>query len=161
MLAQGQSSSREKSRIGSRCQLRANLPQKKKRFLTVKNLLQGTSPMAEWFKLMAPLWKPRVLPVQILGVDKAPLIRPCQGGIPHATLEGPTTKNIQLCTGGFGEKKKKMKIGNRCQLRCQSLKKKKNLLQKLNPVVESMLEPLYNWEFSELICTQTTTFTGR
>ena len=30
-------------------------------------------------------------------------------------LEGPTTKNIQLCTGGFGEKKEKIK----------SLKKKK------------------------------------
>ena len=24
-------------------------------------------------------------------------------------LEGPTTKNIQLCTGGFGEKKEKKK----------------------------------------------------
>ena len=24
-------------------------------------------------------------------------------------LEGPTTKNIQLCTGGFGEKKEKIK----------------------------------------------------
>ena len=25
-------------------------------------------------------------------------------------IEGPTTKNVQLCTGGFGEKKEKNKI---------------------------------------------------
>ena len=42
------------------------------------------------------------------GTDVAPLIRPCWGGIPHATTRRtPTTKNTQLCTGGlWGEKEK-------------------------------------------------------
>ena len=42
----------------------------------------------------------------------------------------PTTKIYNHVTGGFGEKKegkKKKKIGNSCQLRCQSLKKKKSM----------------------------------
>ena len=44
--------------------------------------------------------------------------------------EGPTTRIYNYALGGFGEKKKKKKkeekkkIGNRCQLRCQSLKTK-------------------------------------
>ena len=40
----------------------------------------------------------------------APLIRPCLGGMPHATLEGPTTKIYNYVLGGFGEKKKKKKV---------------------------------------------------
>ena len=45
----------------------------------------GAGPMAEWLSSHAPLWQPRVLPVQILGVDMAPLIRPRRGGVPPAT----------------------------------------------------------------------------
>ena len=41
--------------------------------------------MAEWLSSHASLLWPRVLPVWILGADRALLIRPCWGGIPHAT----------------------------------------------------------------------------
>ena len=45
-----------------------------------------------------------------------------------AQPEGPTTRIYNYVLGSFGEKKKKeeRKIGNRCQLRCQSLGEKKN-----------------------------------
>ena len=42
-----------------------------------------------------------------LGAEMALLIRPCWGSIHMPQLEGPTTNNMQLCIGGFGEKKKK------------------------------------------------------
>ena len=37
--------------------------------------VSGAGPVAEWLSSHAPLWQPRVLPVQILGADKVPLIR--------------------------------------------------------------------------------------
>ena len=37
----------------------------------------GADPVAEWLSLYAPLQQPRVSLVWILGVDMAPLIRPC------------------------------------------------------------------------------------
>ena len=37
--------------------------------------LAGASPMTESLSLRAPLWEPGVLPVWILGVDPAPLIK--------------------------------------------------------------------------------------
>ena len=37
----------------------------------------GASPVAEWLSSHAPVRWPRVLLVQILGADMAPLIRPC------------------------------------------------------------------------------------
>ena len=37
---------------------------------------QGASPVAEQLSSHAPLWPPRVLQVQILGADMAPLIGP-------------------------------------------------------------------------------------
>ena len=45
----------------------------------------GASPVAEWLSSPAPLQQPRVLLVQILGTDMAPLIRPCWGSVPRAT----------------------------------------------------------------------------
>ena len=33
-------------------------------------------PVAEWFSSSAPLQRPRVTPVRILGTDMAPLIKP-------------------------------------------------------------------------------------
>src|SRR3712207_4387445 len=70
----------------------------------------GASPMAEWLSLCAPLQRPRVLPVRFLGADMAPLIRPCWGGVPHATTRRTHNHNTQLCTGGlWGEKKGKKK----------------------------------------------------
>ena len=45
----------------------------------------GAGPMAEWLSSLALLRWPRVSLVRILGGDKAPLIKPCRGGIPHAT----------------------------------------------------------------------------
>ena len=37
----------------------------------------GAGPMAEWLTLCAPCRRPRVSPVRILGMDAAPLIKPC------------------------------------------------------------------------------------
>ena len=56
-------------------------------FLFFKNKLrnQGAGPVAEWLSSRAPFQQPRVLLVQILGTNMAPLIRPHYGGIPHAT----------------------------------------------------------------------------
>ena len=75
----------------------------------LKNKNVGAGPVAEWLSSRALLLCPRVSLVQILGTDMAQLIKPRWGGIPHATLEGPTTKNIQLCTGGLWEDKGKIK----------------------------------------------------
>ena len=38
---------------------------------------QGASAVAEWLSLHAPLRWPRVLSVRILGMDMAPLVKPC------------------------------------------------------------------------------------
>ena len=45
-------------------------------FLTKQKVNLGAGPMAEWLSLRAPLRRPRVLLVRILGVDMAPLVRP-------------------------------------------------------------------------------------
>ena len=37
----------------------------------------GAGPVAEWLSLCPLLLRPRVSPVQILGTDTAPLIKPC------------------------------------------------------------------------------------
>ena len=49
-------------------------------------------------------------------------------------LEGSTTKIYNYVLGRFGEKKqiKKKETGNSCQLRCQSLRKKKEKEQDIN-----------------------------
>ena len=72
--------------------------------------------MSESLSSHTLLQQPRVLPVQILGVDMAPFIRPHWGGAPHATTRRTYNwKNIQLRTGGiWGEKAEKKKIGNSC-----------------------------------------------
>ena len=36
----------------------------------------GAGPVVEWLNSHSPLQLPRVLPVQILGADMAPLVRP-------------------------------------------------------------------------------------
>ena len=41
-----------------------------------RNTWWGAGPVAEWLSSRAPLWRPRVSPVRILGADMAPLIRP-------------------------------------------------------------------------------------
>ena len=38
---------------------------------------KGAGPLAEWQNLLDPLLWPGILPVWILGVDLAPLIKPC------------------------------------------------------------------------------------
>ena len=43
----------------------------------ILNQRRGKGPMAEWLSLLAPLLWPRVSPLQILGADMAPPIRPC------------------------------------------------------------------------------------
>ena len=67
----------------------------------------GAGPVAEW---ISSLQRPRVSPVWILGMDVAPLIRPCWGSVPHATTRRTHNRNIQLCTGGdLGGKKSREK----------------------------------------------------
>ena len=78
----------------------------------------GAGPMAHWLSSCAPLWRPRVSPVSVLGADLAPLIRPRWGSISHSKTRRTYNWSIQLCTGGALErrrnKEKKKKIGNRC-----------------------------------------------
>ena len=63
--------------------------------------------MAEWVSSPALLRWPRVLPVQILGMDLAPLVRP-RWAVDHiAEPEGPTTRICNCVLGGYGEKKGK------------------------------------------------------
>ena len=59
-------------------------PLYRRRTIKKANLTRA-GPVAVWLSLHAPLWRPRVSPVQILGTDMAPLIKPCWGGVPHAT----------------------------------------------------------------------------
>ena len=75
----------------------------------------GTGLMAEWLSSCAPLQWPRVLPARILGADMVPLIRPCWGGIPHATTRRTHNYNIQLCNGGSLERKIKKKKKKKMQ----------------------------------------------
>ena len=77
----------------------------KKRMLG--KLKTGASPVAEWLSLCAPLRQPRVSPVQILGIDLAPLIRSRWGGVPHSKARGPTTWIYNYVLAGFEEVKKK------------------------------------------------------
>ena len=58
--------------------------------------------MAEWLNSRTLLPWPRISPVRILGVDVAPLIRPCWGGIPHAT----TRRTHNYIPGALGKNKK-------------------------------------------------------
>ena len=51
----------------------------------LKSIDEGASLLAEWLSSRAPLQRPRVLLVRILGADMAPLIRPCWSGMPHDT----------------------------------------------------------------------------
>ena len=62
--------------------------------------------MAKWLGLRALLRWRRVSPVRILGTDMAPLIKPAKVASHMPQLEGPTTKNTQLCTRGLWEKRK-------------------------------------------------------
>ena len=78
---------------------------------TFKHVILGASPVAELLSSCALLRWTRVLLVPIPDVDMALLIKPWWDSIPHATqLEGPTTKNIQLCTGGALQRKRKNTI---------------------------------------------------
>ena len=59
--------------------------------------------MAEWLSSLSPLQRPGVSPIWILGADMAPGHAEAASHMPQ--LEGPTTKNTQLRTGGlWGEK---------------------------------------------------------
>ena len=85
-----------------------------KKILT--NFPQGKlSCVAEWLSLHAPLQRPRVSLVWILGADMTPLIRPCWGSLPYATTRRTHNWKYKLCSGELWEEKGKIK----------SLKKKK------------------------------------
>ena len=63
--------------------------------------------MAEWLGARALLRRPRVSLVRILGTVVTLLIGHTEAASHMPQLEGPTAKNTQLCTEGFGEKKEK------------------------------------------------------
>ena len=65
-------------------------------------------PTAQWLSSCALLPRPRVSPVQMLGVDLAPLIKPCWGGVPHSGAR----RNYSW--GALGRRRKNKKIGNSC-----------------------------------------------
>ena len=65
--------------------------------------------MAEWLGLHALLQQPGVSPVRIQDKDMALLLRPCWGGVPHATTRVPTTKIYNYVLGALGEKRKQKK----------------------------------------------------
>ena len=62
-------------------------PARKKSQLRNKNTKTKNrgGPVVEWLSLRALLQRPRVLPVRILCMDLALLIKPCWGGVPHST----------------------------------------------------------------------------
>ena len=59
--------------------------------------------MAQWLSSCTPLQAAR----DFAGSDPGRGHAEVASHVPQ--LEGPTTKNIQLCTGGFGEKKQEKK----------------------------------------------------
>ena len=65
--------------------------------------------MAEWLSLHAPLWQPRVLPVQILGAAVAPVSSHAEVASHMPQLEGPTTKKYAAMYGGLWGEKGKIK----------------------------------------------------
>ena len=75
-----------------------------------KDLNLGASPVAEWLSSFTPLRWPKVSPVPILGVDRAPLLRPCRGDIPHSTTSRTTTTIYNYVLGVLGRKKKKRRL---------------------------------------------------
>ena len=81
-----------------------------------KIFIIGAGPLTEWLSSCAPLWRPGVSLVQILGADMAPLISHAEVASHRAQPEGPATRRYNYVLGGFGEEKKKekKKIGNRC-----------------------------------------------
>ena len=78
------------------------------------SILPGASHVAKWLSSHVLLWWPRVLLVRILGMHLELLIKPHEMASHVAELEGPTTRIYIYELGGFGEKKEKKKIGNRC-----------------------------------------------
>ena len=80
--------------------------------------------MAKWLGLHTPLWWPWVSPVQILGVDPVPLLKPTEAASHIAELEGPTTRIYNYALGGFGEREKK--DWQQMLARGQSLKQEQN-----------------------------------
>ena len=68
----------------------------------------GASPVAKWLSSCTPLQRPRVSPVRILPADMASGHAEAASHMPQ--LEGPTTKNIQICTRGlWGKKREEIK----------------------------------------------------
>ena len=65
------------------------------------NSLKEAGPVADWLSSRDLLQQPRVSPVRILGTDVDRSLSHAEAASHTLQLEGPTTKNIQLCTGGF------------------------------------------------------------
>ena len=75
--------------------------------LVIKITNTGAGPVAKWLSSHAPLRQPRVSLVWFLGLDLAPLIKPCWGGIIHSRA-----RIYNYALGGFGGKKKEKHYKN-------------------------------------------------
>ena len=73
----------------------------------------GAGPVAEWLSLHAPLRWPRVRQFRSWAWTWHCSSSHAEAVCHRAQPEGPTTENTQLCTGGFGEKKKKWNLKNK------------------------------------------------
>ena len=70
----------------------------------------GAGPVAEWFKFTAPLWRPRVSRFGCWARSWHRSSGHAEAASHMPQLEGPTTKNTQLCTRGLWEEKGKIKF---------------------------------------------------
>ena len=89
---------------------RSNLPSPKPQPPNRNSLAMGTGPVAMWLSLNALLCWPKVW----LFKSRAQTWHRSSGHAEEAShmpqLEGPTTKNAQLCTGGLWGAKGKIKF---------------------------------------------------
>ena len=85
----------------------------------------GPGPVATWLSSCAPLWRPRVSPARIWAWTWHHSSSHAEAASHMPQLDGPTTKNIQVCTTGlWGEKEKKKDSPLGCLLFkiCESLR---------------------------------------
>ena len=77
--------------------------------------IEGAGPVAEWLSSHAPIYRLKFPRFRSWAWTWHRSSGHAEAASHMPQLEGPTTKNIQLRTGGLqGERKKKKKIDNRC-----------------------------------------------
>ena len=98
-------------------------------FRNQKSRNQGARPVAEWLSSHTRLRQPRFCQFGSWVQTWHHSSGLAEAASHIVQTEGPKTRIHNHVLGSFGEKKKKKKIGNRSQLRCQSSKKKEQELE--------------------------------